>query len=192
MLFCLEDGTPLETDASSDPTLVIPRGSVQTLVREEPVRRGGGTNILLFGVILLLSVAAVGFGVAYFLTASQKENSIAVANNSNANQTEPKREQRSGLSGVAAEPEKTPEKPPATQTQIAATGPLPPSTAARTVDPPTNVRLTPNGKIQCVLKEKGAITILRVPSIPDNNGFWYRTTACGGSGLIHSSQITFD
>src|SRR5687768_6587616 len=102
MLFCLDDGTPLEADLSSDPTVVIPRASANTMPpAAAPVQRSGGTNILLFGLILILSVAAVGFGVAYFFTASRQGNeSATISNSSDPNQNDRQPERKLGNSTV--------------------------------------------------------------------------------------------
>jgi hypothetical protein len=61
------------------------------------------------------------------------------------------------------------------------------STTARTVriiDPPSNVRATPNGRIICSL---GRTQI----QVFEATGSWYRTNVCGTKGYIHKSQIQF-
>ncbi|MEX0269819.1 hypothetical protein AB3R30_11790 [Leptolyngbyaceae cyanobacterium UHCC 1019] len=61
------------------------------------------------------------------------------------------------------------------------------STTARTalvVDPPSNVRATPNGRIICSL---GRTRI----EVFEPTGSWYRTNVCGAKGYIHKSQIQF-
>ncbi len=55
----------------------------------------------------------------------------------------------------------------------------------RVVDPPSNVRATPNGRIICTLPTRMNIQVFGAV------GSWYRTDACGRSGYIHSSQIRF-
>ncbi len=52
-------------------------------------------------------------------------------------------------------------------------------------DPPSNVKFTPNGRIQCTIKFTTYITTYGY-----NNG-WYITDVCGETGYIHQSQITF-
>lgn len=49
-------------------------------------------------------------------------------------------------------------------------------------DPPSNVRVQPNGAVKCTLG-LSAIDVYAEP-----RGDWYSTTACGG-GWIHRSQI---
>lgn len=70
----------------------------------------------------------------------------------------------------------------------------PPSTAttATVIDPPSNVRAAPNGRVLCVLQRRGTIVnILGSTGVTDNNGTWYYTDACGTRGVIHSSQFRF-
>lgn len=49
--------------------------------------------------------------------------------------------------------------------------------------PPSNVRVSPNGAVQCVIREQRNIDVLGV------EGSWYITNACGSRGYIHNSQI---
>jgi len=67
----------------------------------------------------------------------------------------------------------------------------PGSRSARVFDPPTNVRFSPNGAVQCVIRSRRAINIYGSTGVRDNNGVWYYTDACGRAGVIHSSQIRF-
>ena len=57
---------------------------------------------------------------------------------------------------------------------------------ALVMDPPSNVRSSPNGAIQCSVNRSTYINIYGSTS----NGQWFKTDYCGGSGYIHSSQIT--
>ncbi|WP_017302925.1 hypothetical protein [Spirulina subsalsa] len=59
---------------------------------------------------------------------------------------------------------------------------------ALVVDPPSNVRSSPNGPIMCVVRSRQTINIYGNAS---NAGDWYYTDACGSMGLIHHSQIRF-
>jgi hypothetical protein len=52
-------------------------------------------------------------------------------------------------------------------------------------DPPSNVRVSPNGSILCSVKERTQVNIY------GSTGDWYYTDACGQMGVIHSSQIRF-
>jgi len=70
--------------------------------------------------------------------------------------------------------------------------PTPPgSRTATVIDPPTNIRLSPNGTILCVVRQRTSVNILGSTGVTDNNGRWYYTDACGRQGVIHSSQIRF-
>ncbi len=65
------------------------------------------------------------------------------------------------------------------------------SRTATIIDPPTNIRLSPNGTILCVVRQRSTVNILGPTNVSDNNGTWYYTDACGRTGVIHSSQIRF-
>ena len=67
----------------------------------------------------------------------------------------------------------------------------PSSRTATVIDPPTNIRLSPNGTVLCVVKQRTSVNILGSTGVSDNNGTWYYTDACGRQGMIHSSQIRF-
>ncbi|WP_013320222.1 SH3 domain-containing protein [Gloeothece verrucosa] len=58
-----------------------------------------------------------------------------------------------------------------------------PSGQAVVFDPPSNVRVTPNGAVLCSVRTVSPINIYG-----SQNG-WYVTDACGEMGYIHSSQI---
>ncbi|HVE55530.1 MAG TPA: hypothetical protein VNB22_01800 [Pyrinomonadaceae bacterium] len=69
--------------------------------------------------------------------------------------------------------------------------PPPNSRTATIIDPPTNIRLSPNGTVLCVVRRRTTVNILGSTGVTDNNGTWYYTDACGREGVIHSSQIRF-
>ena len=72
------------------------------------------------------------------------------------------------------------------------TPPVSTATTATVIDPPSNVRASPNGAIICVARTRGTvINILGPTGVSDNNGVWYYTDYCGREGVIHSSQIRF-
>ena len=52
-------------------------------------------------------------------------------------------------------------------------------------DPPSNVRVSPNGEILCSVKEKTTI------SIYGSSGSWYKTDVCGSMGFIQAQQLKF-
>jgi hypothetical protein len=55
----------------------------------------------------------------------------------------------------------------------------------RVIDPPSNVRVSPNGRVICQVPTRMDIKVF------DAVGSWYRTDACGPIGFIHRSQIRF-
>ncbi len=57
--------------------------------------------------------------------------------------------------------------------------------AAIVFDPPSNVRLSPNGAILCAVQKKTTINIY------GSNGGWYKTDVCGSMGFIHGDQLKF-
>lgn len=65
------------------------------------------------------------------------------------------------------------------------------STVVSTVNPPSNIRDSPNGKILCTVKEQGTmVKLYGSTDITDNNGEWFYTKHCGGkTGVIHSTQF---
>jgi hypothetical protein len=213
--FCLEDGTRLVMDSGNQvfggfqmsdevPTQVVNRMSPtnpQLIGQPVPVRGGSNTSqFLIFGVILLLAMASVGFGVAYFFSAKKNEASNVNTNvNSRSQQDEEKRkvdEQKTQLeadnSRLTEERKRLEAERQKVAQQIQSSGPLPPSTSALIFDPPTNIRATPNGKVVCVISSRTVVGIVNTPSIADKNGVWYRTTACGGLAFVHSSQVSFN
>jgi hypothetical protein len=52
-------------------------------------------------------------------------------------------------------------------------------------DPPSNIRITPNGAILCSITSKGTIPI------QGKRGDWYETDYCGSPGYIHKGQVKF-
>ncbi len=59
------------------------------------------------------------------------------------------------------------------------------STVATVFDPPSNVRVSPNGAVLCSIPNRRTINVY------GSTGSWYYTDACGDMGVIHSSQIRF-
>jgi len=57
--------------------------------------------------------------------------------------------------------------------------------AAIVFDPPSNVRVSPNGEILCSVKERTTINIYGSVSS------WYYTDVCGPMGFINFSQVRF-
>ncbi len=199
--FCFDDGTPLLSNASTQETVVLPTSPAmpdyapaaahQTTAQKPPYA--------ILGIIFVLTIAAVGFGVAYFVSSQEKEiASPNKASNTTSPQDEDKKkldEEKSRLDAdntrLAEERKRLDAERQKVEKQKQASGSLPPSTTAWTVDPPTNIRATPNGAIRCVISTPSMITIINTPSIPSKTGAWYRTTACGGSDVVHSNQVSF-
>ena len=59
------------------------------------------------------------------------------------------------------------------------------SGAAIVFDPPSNVRVSPNGAILCSVQRKTTINIY------GSSGSWYNTDVCGTMGVISRDQIRF-
>ena len=57
------------------------------------------------------------------------------------------------------------------------------------LDPPSNVRDKPNGKVVCQIKTKKRISVYKKPEISSNGSNWYWTRVCGEWALIHASQF---
>ncbi|WNZ49082.1 protein kinase [Leptolyngbya boryana CZ1] len=56
---------------------------------------------------------------------------------------------------------------------------------ATVIDPPSNVRASPNGAILCAVREKQEINVY------ERKGDWYTTDVCGTPGFIHQGQLKF-
>lgn len=56
---------------------------------------------------------------------------------------------------------------------------------AMVFDPPSNIRVTPNGVILC------SVTTRQTIPIQAREGDWYRTDVCGSPGYIHKGQVSF-
>jgi hypothetical protein len=59
-------------------------------------------------------------------------------------------------------------------------------------NPPSNVRVSPDGKILCTISKKTKINLRGTSNIKDKNGEWLYTDVCGKIGFIHSSQIQME
>jgi hypothetical protein len=60
-----------------------------------------------------------------------------------------------------------------------------PADSAIVFDPPSNVRVSPNGEILCSVKEKTTINVY------GSSGSWYKTDICGSMGFIQAEQLKF-
>lgn len=183
----------------------------------QPAAKGGGSGLVyaLLGVVLFLLVGtAVGLGI-YFLRSpsngskepANKPSADSVAGGKTVTPTpddknkrdeidEEKEKLKSEQQKLDEQKKKLEEEKKALEQQKKTT-PLPTpvqdnSRTAYIIDPPSNVRATPNGRIICVIRGAGTpIRILGSTGVRDSNGLWYVTDACGSRGVIHSTQIRF-
>ncbi|MFN0277893.1 MAG: hypothetical protein ACKVRN_04745 [Pyrinomonadaceae bacterium] len=188
--FCLNDGTPLMMLASTQDTVVLPKSSSgQQFQNRAEVAGKPGQSILIylmFGVILLLSIVAVGFGVAFFMssrgdnpkdtTAQTNQAANPPGSNPPSNQSGPARPSPTDAVVIGSPPPVKTVRPPGARSGLV-------------IKPPSNVRFTPNGEIQCTVRSRSTINIYGDTGVYDNNGLWYYTDVCGRQGVIHSSQF---
>ncbi|MFN0139206.1 MAG: hypothetical protein ACKVQW_03835 [Pyrinomonadaceae bacterium] len=192
--YCLNDGTPLTASVPSYPSqqeipTVAWNPHTRTPTYSGEVGKSATSNtalFVMFGIILLLAVAAVGFAVAYFI--SGRDDSVKTVNQTTTPTVEnsaPKTNSQN--SSVAA----TPERPVVTSTPKIETVRPPGARGGLINRPPSNVRFTPNGDVQCTVKSRTTINIYGDTGVYDNNGLWYYTDVCGRQGVIHSTQFQF-
>ncbi|ERN41737.1 hypothetical protein KR51_00015840 [Rubidibacter lacunae KORDI 51-2] len=62
---------------------------------------------------------------------------------------------------------------------------LPTASSALVYDPPSNVRLSPNGELLCTIQRVSSVNIY------GSSGDWFQTDACNLPGYIHRSQLQF-
>lgn len=184
--YCLNDGTPLMFDNASQPTVVwTPPTSNPPKISRGATTGGSNTSMfVMFGIILLLAVVAVGFAVAYFMgSRDDGKNSNHTAGNAeiNVDKTNPQ------SSPIAA----TPERPVVPATPKIETVRPPGARGGLVHRPPSNVRFAPNGAVLCTVKSRSTINIYGDTGVYDNNGLWYYTDVCGRQGVIHSTQFQF-
>lgn len=182
----------------------------------QPAAKGGGSGLVyaVLGFVLLLIVGAgVGLGIYFLRTPSNgstepanKPSTDSVAGGKTVTPTpedknkrdeidEEKEKLKSEQQKLEEQKKKLDEEKKALEQQKKTPPPTPIQDNSRTayiIDPPSNVRATPNGRIICVIRGIGTpIRILGSTGVRDNNGTWYVTDACGGRGVIHSTQIRF-
>lgn len=151
---------------------------------------------------LVIGGAVVGL-VMYGLSKSGNANSANVSNSAEKSNKNSQSEQKSDNENIAQnlkqqqdklarDKQKLEDERKALEEKKKQTPPPPPSSRTATIiDPPTNIRLSPNGTILCVVRQRTSVNILGSTNVSDNNGTWYYTDACGRQGMIHSSQIRF-
>ncbi len=184
--FCLNDGTRLVAEYNSQPTVVVNRPAAP-VYDQRPTGKSGGSQFLTFGIILILAMAAVGFGVAYFM--SREIDTAGKQTNSNTEKT-------TATPTVNQTPFATP-----IQTPVRVTTPVPSpvfdtsgSTEVYVPRPTTNVRRGPSSRdpVLCKITTSRPFFVQGSSGVADNNGIWYITNVCGGRGYIHSGQIRFE
>ena len=201
--------TPPPTSASSAETQMVmsnsqftPPVSYTTAPPPEPKKSNIVLIVLVVGFFaLVVGGATVGL-VMYGLNSSDKKDTNTAGDKSNKNSAD----QKSGNDNLAQNLKQQQEKLDRDKQKLederkaleakkkeAAQTPKPSNaTTATIIDPPSNIRATPNGAVICVMRQRGTIVnILGTTGVSDNNGTWYYTDACGRTGVIHSSQIRF-
>jgi hypothetical protein len=210
--FTSGDETPTVYSNSPAPTVYSGAQFVPPVIQAPPAPKKSRAPLIVaaVGLFLLLGGAAVAGLVIYALKYSdKKDTNIANAANSadksnknaaqkpdNDNLAQNLKQQQDKLDKdkqklederkalEAKKKEATPTPTPGGSNESS-------SRTATVTDPPTNVRLSPNGAILCVIRQRMTINILGSTGVRDNNGTWYYTDACGSNGVIHSSQIRF-
>jgi Helicobacter pylori protein of unknown function (DUF874) len=59
-------------------------------------------------------------------------------------------------------------------------------------NPPSNIRVAPDGKILCTINKKTKIKLRGTSNVKDKTGEWLYTDVCGKIGFIHSSQVQME
>ncbi len=170
-----------------------------------PTRSGSGLLYAVIGFLVFVIVAGgIGFTIYALRPAANDDRGKATSNSTpsggskdeisdekeklKADQDRLDEERRKLEQDKKALDEKKKQTPTPMQTP-------PPQTQYRMayiIDPPTNVRATPNGRIICVIRQRNApVSIIGPTGVTDSNGTWYYTDACGQRGVIHSSQFRY-
>ncbi len=212
--FCLSDGATLvsasNSSTSETPTVYSGSQFFPPVASAPPEPKKGNTIIIaaIAGLLILLLGGGVIALVIYGLSKSSSVKNENVANVSNSNDKSNKNavaEQKSGNDNAAQnlkqqqdklekEKQKLADERKVLEAKKKEAEQISPPADARTAtitDPPTNIRLSPNGTILCVVKQRTIVNITGTTNVSDNNGTWYYTDACGKQGMIHSSQIKF-
>jgi hypothetical protein len=59
-------------------------------------------------------------------------------------------------------------------------------------NPPSNIRVAPDGKILCTISKKTKINLRGTSNVKDKTGEWLYTDVCGKIGFVHSSQVQME
>lgn len=209
--FCLSDGATLvssvaETMPSFEVPTVIGNPPFVPPVSQSSVNKNGNSTLtyLLIGLLALIIGGGIVGGAVYFLTKSdEKANSNTNVSNENskkdalADEKERLKEQQDKLEEERKklENDRKDLENKKKQTPLPTVAPSVQNPNARTayiIDPPSNIRATPNGTVLCIARTRGTVVnILGSTGVTDNNGTWYYTDYCGKQGVIHSTQIRF-
>jgi hypothetical protein len=194
-------GAPVPT-AFHNPSFTAPVPSAP------PAASKGNTLLIALGVglvLLLIGGAVIGLLVYGLSSAGKKDPNTAANSNAQTNKNI-SAEQKSGNDNLSESLKQQQEKLEKDRQKLederkaleakkkeAATPPKSSSSStAAIIDPPSNIRSSPNGAVLCVARTRGTIVnILGSTGVYDNNGEWYYTDYCGSRGVIHSSQIRF-
>lgn len=210
--FCLRDGSTLVSDSAFNeiPTVVMPPPS------NVPPQRGVNPAFI-YAAVGFFAIIIVGAIAAFVLYGLNNQNNPA-PNTSTVSQTTQNKNESSSSDDDEKTDELAKEKEDlqkreeklrrekerlenekknleankrSNNTSTQTTETTPSATTATVFAPPTNIRESPNGTILCSIKRRTNIEILGSTGIRDNNGVWYFTSACGKTGVIHSTQIRF-
>lgn len=60
------------------------------------------------------------------------------------------------------------------------------------LDPPTNIRKTPNGEVLCRIDQAQMLEVYNGSPVEHNGAKWYQTQVCGSDlwGVVHESQVS--
>jgi hypothetical protein len=207
--FTSHDETPTVYSGSPAPTVYSGSQFVPPVSYSPPESKKNNVPLIVavVGFLLLLGGAAIAGLVIYSVSKStgKNENVANVSNSADKSNKNAVAEQKSGNDNLAQNLKEQQDKLEKDKQKLederkaleakkkeAAQTPKPAdSRTATVIDPPTNIRLSPNGTILCVVRQRTTVNILGSTNVSDNNGTWYYTDACGRTGVIHSSQIRF-
>jgi hypothetical protein len=214
--FCLSDGSTLVsvsdsfTSSAETPTILSNKPFIPMVSSAPPEPKKSNTILIaaIAGLLILVLGGAIIGLIIYGLSKSSTVTNSNVANVSNSSDKSNKNaivEQKSNNDNLAQNLKDQQDKLEKDKKKLAderkaleakkketeqPTQDADPRTAT-IIDPPTNIRLSPNGTVLCVVKQRTTVNIIGTTNVRDNNGVWYYTDACGKQGVIHSSQIRF-
>jgi len=208
--FVSQGEIPTVYKSAPPPTVFSDSKFTQPISYQAPSPAPQKSHTLLIALVvgffaLIIGGTIVGLAVYFLSKSGGKDGNVATLSNSNdkSNKSTEQKSDNSNLTQNSKQDKSDKDKqnknldnkkvsPIPTPTPTPTLTPTPNSTRTATViDPPTNIRLSPNGTILCVVKQRTTVNITGSTNVSDSNGVWYYTDACGRSGVIHSSQIRF-